>query len=183
MSNTFGLPLSPFDPKSETVAASKNRLEKVKAPVFLLFELAKWHLGEKDARKLFISAAKGREGKRRNTEIAFQLLRLYDALVTGHPSRVSVTPRLIAEKLHKEFPGEFGLSAPAIEKKLRRALIVRKRKDTEAIGFGAMFRSAGMLVHSNIISLQRLQLRLALYPRTKKRSATNQISSRKKKRM
>src|SRR5262249_17460362 len=111
---TLQIPLPPLDSVGETETARRERLDEIEAFVSHVFAIAALHLGDVEARKLFNIAAKKKPASAKND---FELLRMHDAEVAKHPEeRMSSVPRKLAERLHSEEPGKYGLSDDAIRK-------------------------------------------------------------------
>jgi hypothetical protein len=174
MANTrtvFGLPLSPIKKQYEPASARRARLEALDALVRTVFQLSKFHLGEDEARELFIKTAQLKRGKRAGAGRRDEILRLWDALMANNPHMKQVAPRLIARKLHQTYGPEFGLSPTAIEKTIRRTLNNRKRNDAETLRLTELFRAEGNYAGQLTEQFQEvLTKRLDLYPGRKKGS-------------
>lgn len=167
----IGLPLNPLESRNETLSARKARLAALDALVRRVFLLSKFHLGEDNARKLFKRTAQLKKGKHADADKDFKLLRLWDALLANNPHMKKAAPGLIARKLYKTYGNEFGASAQAIERKIRRELNKRKFKDAAALRLNETFRTmdgtyAGLLTAQIMESLKK---RLERYPGPEKR--------------
>jgi hypothetical protein len=124
----FGLPISPFDPRSEPASSRKKRIASVNSLVFEVFNLAKAHLGEKKAQKLFVGVTHRKKmGRRAAVKENAELLRLYDEEVAKNPMNRKSAPRQIAEYLYNRPSKRFGQSVDALTKRIRRQVAARKK--------------------------------------------------------
>lgn len=124
----FGLPISPFDPMSEPASSRKKRIASVNSLVFEVFNLAKAHLGEKEAQKLFVGVTRRKKkGKHAAEKLNAELLRLYDEEVAKNPESRKSAPRRIAENLYNKRSKRFGQSVGALTKRIRRQVEARKK--------------------------------------------------------
>jgi hypothetical protein len=126
----FGLPIPPFDPRSEPASERSERVAAVKALVLEVFNVTMVHLGEEEARRLFASVTHGKKGKRAARQVHSELLKFYDAAVSANLGKVSSAPRQVAEDLCKTGRiKQYGASEEAIIKKINR--LVTAREETE----------------------------------------------------
>jgi hypothetical protein len=94
-----------------------------------LFSELKQRLGLSEARRLFDPFATPRQSKTRGRSKPVRdrrLLDFYDAFAERRDAESA--PRLLAAFLHESNPGEFGNSAEAIEKHVRRLVKVREQE-------------------------------------------------------
>jgi hypothetical protein len=155
-SGKFGLPIPPLDPKSETRTERKTRVAAVKTFVFKVFRLTKIHLGERNARELFIGVTHRKRGRRASTKVNDELLRRFDAEVAENPKNADSAPRRVAESLSKLDRKTFGPSSSAIEKRIRRLSKERHGRAAEASRLRELIKTAdgtypGMLSEHNML--------------------------------
>jgi hypothetical protein len=149
----FGLPLPPSPFLSELAPERLERIASVKALVLVIFNLTKVHLGEEEARKLFVLVAGGKKGKREKHEVNSALLEFYDAVVATNPEKASSAPRQIAERLYKMDQTKYGASEPAIIKQIGRLVTAREAKDIQALEDLEAIRSDGNFADLEFIDL------------------------------
>jgi hypothetical protein len=149
----FGLPLPPSPFLSEPAPERLERVASVKALVLEIFNLTKVHLGEEEARKLFVTVAGGKKGKREKHEVNSALLEFYDAVVATNPEKASSAPRQIAERLYKMNQTKYGASEPAIIKQIGRLVAAREAEDIRALGDLEAIRSDGNFADLEFIDL------------------------------
>jgi hypothetical protein len=110
------------DERAQREAAARNLIGRV-------FKAAVLHLGEDEARRVWQKVAQKKRGARpgsRNAERDRRLLAIHDEVASrggGQPPASLL--RKISEVADTEVPGEYGASAQAVEKQLRRLLARR----------------------------------------------------------
>ena len=159
----FGLPIPPFDPMSEPPSLRKKRIASVNSLAFEVFTLTKAHLGEEEARKLFIKVTHRRKGKKAAEKVNSKLLEFYDAIVARNPEKASSAPRRIAERLYKMGQTQFGASDKAIIKKIGRLVTAREKTESQALRDLEITRSRGgrMLVEFVDLAIEDLKRRVS----------------------
>jgi hypothetical protein len=128
----FGLPIPPSGPETANARRWRKAIARRKAELVLaeLFIKLKRNLGEAEAREFFDRYSTPRRLGHRGPsdhKLDARLLDLYDELAERGGDKASL-PRLIAQHFHCTSAGQFGNSAEAIEKKIRRLLKVREKK-------------------------------------------------------
>jgi hypothetical protein len=105
------------------------RKESVRAVVRKVFNTAVKHLGTEEAlmhweeiARTERSARRGHGARRgpRTPNNDLLLMKLYLVELKSDPGRAPSLPRMLAEMLHRNVPGEFGVSPSAIAKRVRR---------------------------------------------------------------
>jgi hypothetical protein len=159
----FGLPISPFDPKSEPESERSERIAAVEAFVLEAFNVTKVHLGEEGARKLFVKTTHRKKGKRSAEKVNSKLLEFYDAVVARNPEKASSAPRQIARRLCKLGQTQYGASEPAITKKIGRLLTARENAERQALAQLEINRShgVGILVEFVDLAIEDLKKRVS----------------------
>jgi hypothetical protein len=140
----FGLPISPSPLLSEPAFERIERVASVEALVLEVFNLTKVHLGEEEARKLFVSVTHGKKGKRAADEVNSALLKLYDAEVATNPEKARSAPRRIAEHLYKPGLTKYGASDKAITRRIGRLVTAREKMESLALEELEISRSHSM---------------------------------------
>ena|SRR5271165_2784756 len=124
----FGLPaIGAFSMARESDEERSRRVSNVHALISEVYKTVKIHLGESEAKKAFVKATKRSRGKHGKRAIMsdlrdINLLREYDAEVHRSAENKPGLVRLVSERMFAEKGVEFGASAKAIEKHLRRLL-------------------------------------------------------------
>jgi hypothetical protein len=129
-------PLPPLDPEAE-----QQRIAAFEALVPQIFRIVAINLGDEKARELFAAAIRLKSGRPPAAKANAELVRIYDEELAKGVEELSSIPGKLAERLHGEQPGKYGLSPAAINKKIRR-LLPKHIKQKEA---ATRFRGAGML--------------------------------------
>jgi len=142
---TLKIPLPPFDLEGETETARRERIAAIEALVPRIFRIVAIDLGDEKARQLFAAAIRLKSGRPPSTETNAELLKIYDDELAKSSEEPSSIPGKLAERLHGEELGKFGLSPDAIEKQIRRLLKKRKKQTVADTRFRETFRAAGML--------------------------------------
>jgi hypothetical protein len=130
----FGLPPPPSPFGSEPAPERLERIASVEALVLEVFNLTKYHLGEEEARRLFVEATRGKKGRRAAEQVNSELLRLYDAAVTVNPGKASTAPRRVADDLDRTGRSKhYGASTDAIIKKINRLVTAREEGELQEL--------------------------------------------------
>ena len=129
----FGLPVPPSGSETASARLWRQAIARREGELVLreLFYKLKINLGEVEARWLFDHCTKvPRRRQHRgvsNPARDAKLLDMYDLAAEATDNNASV-PRRVAERLNDSEPGQFGNSAPAIEKHLRRLVKSRAKE-------------------------------------------------------
>jgi len=130
--------------------ATERRIDAVGGLVRKTLTAAVYHLGEKEALRIWAQAAKKRRGAKtgsREPDKDQRLLWQYDEMREAEPTWVRRLPRMIGEYMHRTKPGEYGQSASSIETHVRRLL----KKRLEAAERSAPFTpSQGALTKAGV---------------------------------
>lgn len=113
---------------------SRQRKEAVRHLLLRAFAAAVFYLGDTEARQFWAKAARRRAGVpkgSRKPAADSELLGIYDMVAGKIPGIVPKLPRQMGNLLNDLAPGQFGQSADAIARQVRRLLQARRQQAEE----------------------------------------------------